>query len=143
MVVTTRLIDIDFQPLSSVLIDSGIACRQVNDLLRRAFRFHLAGFIREADDRVIVSDVKIILPEGQAKGTVQSAGEGLPGFGDAVFVGIPQNGDLIGPAFGDKDIAIRRQNHPARMIELLRERSNIKAHAAPSADARQASARIW
>ena len=113
-----------------------------------------ARHIREGDDAVGVADIKSVAHQRHAERLVQSLHENLARFGDAVAVGVAQQGDAVGAdakgarpshrclhriaehapdrsgdlvGLGNQDAAIGQYVDPARMLQAGRERIDLES----------------
>ena len=90
---------------------------QVEDFLGKVFGLCLTGPVPETDHGIGIGHIEVIAPESHAEGPVESGLEGEPCVRDAFAQGVTQDEDGPRPRVGEKDVAIRRQGHPARLFE--------------------------
>src|SRR5260221_745100 len=97
----------------------GRSARKVGDVLRGAVRFRVAGLVREADHAVLVADVEESAMEGQPERLVES-----PGVGEVLLAA--EDGDAPSARLGHEHVAVRREQHRARVLEPAGEDGRVK-----------------
>ena len=123
-----------------------IATRQIDDLGALGRDAGFTFLVRKSDNRVGVGDVKRLADQRHAEGRVEALQENRTLVGNAIAIAVTQQRDAVGRAgagtgpahqhthhpigdavlharrrigFGNEQIAIGQQIHPARMIELV------------------------
>src|SRR4051812_26895145 len=99
------------------------AASQINQLLPPALDLGLAIAIRPSQDCVGVCDVNELRLwpgwiERDPERLIQSADENFLQLGLAVVIRVTQHANAIGLALGDEQIAVRRGDNHARIVEV-------------------------
>ena len=138
--------------LGPVVIATG---GQVENPFRLSGRLGVTGPVRQADDAVVLRHIEVLADQGHAEGAADILGEGGLEFGQAVAVGVPEQGDavwagaldgtglthqqvgrpvaeaglalLLRRGFGHQDIAIGQDQEPARVGKGTGEPGHHKA----------------
>jgi hypothetical protein len=128
---------------------------QVKNSLGLSRRLQVAGPVGQADDAVVLRHIEVLADQGHAEGATDVLGEGGLEFGQAVAVGVPEQGDpvrartldgagaphqqvgrpvaeaglalLFRGGFRHQDIAIGQDQEPARMGKGAGEPGHHKA----------------
>ena len=103
-----------------------------DDCFGFAGRFKVARVIGKTDDAVGVGDIDplrvvAVRKQRDPKRLVEAFGKDLVFGRFRGAVSGPQHADVTGFGFRDKDIAVRRHTQLARIVEALREQSDLEA----------------